>query len=208
MRLILVGPPGAGKGTQAVHLAAHFGVPHISTGDIFRTNIKGETELGKLAKSYMDVGNLVPDSVTNEMLKDRIGERDAAVGFLLLVQPPVTSQRFLWAVFAWGTITSVTYTALVLVVLHGGGWAARALSGAAFLRLATLGYGIYLVHVPLCERVVLPIAQGLLSWRTLPIPIVWAISVALLVAISAAVAYVLHLLIEKPALRLRDRIAP
>ena len=83
MRLILVGPPGAGKGTQAVHLAAHFGIPHISTGDIFRANIKGVTELGKLAKSYMDAGNLVPDSVTNEMLKDRIGHSDAQGGFLL-----------------------------------------------------------------------------------------------------------------------------
>jgi len=83
MRLILVGPPGAGKGTQAVHLAAHFGIPHISTGDIFRANIKGETELGKLAKSYMDAGNLVPDSVTNEMLKDRLTHSDAAHGFLL-----------------------------------------------------------------------------------------------------------------------------
>ena len=83
MRLILVGPPGAGKGTQAVHLAAHFGIPHISTGDIFRANIKGETELGKLAKSYMDAGNLVPDSVTNEMLKDRISHSDASGGFLL-----------------------------------------------------------------------------------------------------------------------------
>jgi len=75
MRLILVGPPGAGKGTQAVFLAAHYGIPHISTGDIFRANIKGETELGKLAKSYMDAGNLVPDSVTNEMLKDRDKKR-------------------------------------------------------------------------------------------------------------------------------------
>lgn len=83
MRLILVGLPGAGKGTQAVHLAAHYGIPHISTGDIFRANIKGETELGKLAKSYLDSGNLVPDSVTNEMLKDRIGQSDAAAGFLL-----------------------------------------------------------------------------------------------------------------------------
>ena len=83
MRLILVGPPGAGKGTQAVHLAAHYGVPHISTGDIFRANIKGETQLGKLAKSYMDAGNLVPDSVTNEMLKDRLTQSDAASGFLL-----------------------------------------------------------------------------------------------------------------------------
>jgi adenylate kinase len=83
MRLILVGPPGAGKGTQAVHLAAHFGIPHISTGDIFRSNIKGDTELGKLAKSYMDAGNLVPDSVTNEMLKDRLTHGDTSHGFLL-----------------------------------------------------------------------------------------------------------------------------
>jgi len=83
MRLILVGPPGAGKGTQAVHLSAHFAIPHISTGDIFRANIKGETELGKLAKSYMDAGNLVPDSVTNEMLKDRLTHSDTDNGFLL-----------------------------------------------------------------------------------------------------------------------------
>lgn len=67
MRLVLVGPPGAGKGTQAVHLAKHFVIPHISTGDIFRANIKGETKLGNLAKSYMDKGELVPDSVTNDM---------------------------------------------------------------------------------------------------------------------------------------------
>jgi adenylate kinase len=83
MRLILVGPPGAGKGTQAVHLAAHYSIPHISTGDIFRANIKGETELGKLAKSYMDAGNLVPDSVTNDMVKARLGEDDLGNGFLL-----------------------------------------------------------------------------------------------------------------------------
>ena len=83
MRLILVGPPGAGKGTQAVHLAAHFEIPHISTGDLFRANIKGETELGKLAKSYMDAGDLVPDSVTNAMLEDRLTHADTAPGFLL-----------------------------------------------------------------------------------------------------------------------------
>ena len=83
MRLILVCPPGAGKGTQALHLASHFGIPHISTGDIFRLNIKGETELGKLAKSYMDAGNLVPDSLTNEMVADRLTHDDAKNGFLL-----------------------------------------------------------------------------------------------------------------------------
>jgi len=83
MRIILVGPPGAGKGTQALFLANHFGIPHVSTGDLFRTNIKGQTELGKLAQSYMDVGNLVPDSVTNLMLKDRLDQVDASEGFLL-----------------------------------------------------------------------------------------------------------------------------
>ena len=83
MRLILVGPPGAGKGTQAVHLAAHYGIPHISTGDIFRHNMKNETELGILAKSYVDRGELVPDSVTNEMVKDRLTRDDAQAGFLL-----------------------------------------------------------------------------------------------------------------------------
>ena len=83
MRLILVGPPGAGKGTQAVHLASHFSIPHISTGDIFRLNIKGETKLGLHAKSFMDAGNLVPDSVTNEMVADRLTHEDAKGGFLL-----------------------------------------------------------------------------------------------------------------------------
>jgi adenylate kinase len=92
MRLILVGPPGAGKGTQAVHLAAHYRIPHISTGDIFRANLKNGTQLGKQAQSYMDRGELVPDSVTNEMVKDRLGESDLANGFLLDGFPRNTNQ--------------------------------------------------------------------------------------------------------------------
>ena len=83
MRLILVGPPGAGKGTQAVHLAEHYSIPHISTGDIFRANLKEGTPLGLQAKSYMDKGELVPDSVTNSMVKDRLDHSDTANGFLL-----------------------------------------------------------------------------------------------------------------------------
>jgi adenylate kinase len=83
MRLVLVGPPGAGKGTQAQFLAAHFSIPHISTGDIFRANLKAGTELGNQAKSFMDRGELVPDSVTNEMVKDRLTHDDVANGFLL-----------------------------------------------------------------------------------------------------------------------------
>jgi adenylate kinase len=83
MRLVLVGPPGAGKGTQAQFLAAHFSIPHISTGDIFRANLKAGTELGNQAKGFMDRGELVPDSVTNEMVKDRLTHDDAVNGFLL-----------------------------------------------------------------------------------------------------------------------------
>ncbi|MFE4824912.1 adenylate kinase [Streptomyces sp. NPDC056704] len=83
MRIVLVGPPGAGKGTQAVRLAEKLRVPHISTGDLFRANISQQTELGKLAKSYMDAGNLVPDEVTIAMVKDRIEQPDAEGGFLL-----------------------------------------------------------------------------------------------------------------------------
>ena len=92
MRLILVGPPGAGKGTQASHLAAHYKIPHISTGDIFRANLKNGTELGKKAQSFMDRGELVPDSVTNEMVKDRLGNNDVAGGFLLDGFPRNTNQ--------------------------------------------------------------------------------------------------------------------
>jgi adenylate kinase len=83
VRLVLVGPPGAGKGTQAEFIAAHFGVPKISTGDIFRANVSGGTPLGQQAKKYMDAGDLVPDEVTNAMVRDRLAEPDATDGFLL-----------------------------------------------------------------------------------------------------------------------------
>ena len=83
MRLVLVGPPGAGKGTQAQFLAAHFSIPHIATGDIFRANLKAGTELGNQAREFMDRGELVPDSITNNMVASRLEEPDALNGFLL-----------------------------------------------------------------------------------------------------------------------------
>ncbi|MFD0394489.1 adenylate kinase [Streptomyces nogalater] len=92
MRIVLVGPPGAGKGTQAVRLAEKLAIPHISTGDLFRANISRQTELGKLAKSYMDAGNLVPDEVTIAMAKDRMEQPDAEKGFLLDGFPRNVSQ--------------------------------------------------------------------------------------------------------------------
>ncbi|GAB7103803.1 adenylate kinase [Streptomyces phaeofaciens JCM 4814] len=92
MRIVLVGPPGAGKGTQATRLAETLSVPHISTGDLFRANISQQTELGKLAKSYMDKGELVPDEVTIAMAKDRMEQPDAERGFLLDGFPRNVSQ--------------------------------------------------------------------------------------------------------------------
>lgn len=83
MRIVLVGPPGAGKGTQAAFLAKNLSIPHISTGDLFRANISQGTELGRKAKSFMDAGNLVPDEVTIGMAKDRMAQPDAENGFLL-----------------------------------------------------------------------------------------------------------------------------
>ena len=83
MRVVLLGPPGAGKGTQAQIIAGRLGVPAISTGDIFRANVSGRTELGLQAKSYMDAGDLVPDEITVAMVKDRLAETDAKGGFLL-----------------------------------------------------------------------------------------------------------------------------
>jgi adenylate kinase len=83
MRLVLVGPPGAGKGTQAEFIAAHLGVPKISTGDIFRANVSQGTTLGQEAKKFMDAGDLVPDEVTVGMVRDRLAEDDAGKGFLL-----------------------------------------------------------------------------------------------------------------------------
>jgi adenylate kinase len=92
MRLILMGPPGAGKGTQATVVAAKFGIPAISTGDIFRANVSRGTPLGVEAKRYMDAGDYVPDEVTNKMVRNRIDEPDAAPGFLLDGYPRTLAQ--------------------------------------------------------------------------------------------------------------------
>ena len=91
-RFLLIGPPGAGKGTQAERLAKAFNIPAVSTGDIFRMNVKNETELGKLAKSFMDRGEYVPDSVTNDLVRDRLSHQDAAGGFLLDGYPRTADQ--------------------------------------------------------------------------------------------------------------------
>jgi len=83
VRIVLLGPPGAGKGTQAVKLAEELGVPQISTGDLFRYNISNGTDLGKEAKKYLDAGDLVPATLTNALVDDRLNDADAAAGFIL-----------------------------------------------------------------------------------------------------------------------------
>lgn len=91
-RLLIVGPPGAGKGTQAARISEAFGIPTISTGDIFRYNIANETDLGKQVKAIVDAGDYVPDSLTNALVTDRLNEADAASGFLLDGYPRTTDQ--------------------------------------------------------------------------------------------------------------------
>lgn len=92
MKLVILGPPGAGKGTQAEYIVKRYNIPHISTGDIFRENIKNNTELGKKAKSYMDKGLLVPDDLVIALVEDRLNKDDAKEGFLLDGFPRTVAQ--------------------------------------------------------------------------------------------------------------------
>lgn len=92
MRLLILGPPGAGKGTQAARIAERFGIPAISTGDIFRANIKGGTDLGKKVQNILASGQYVPDEVTNEIVADRLTQQDAQAGFLLDGYPRTLAQ--------------------------------------------------------------------------------------------------------------------
>lgn len=113
--ILLLGPPGAGKGTQAVRLAADCGVPHISTGDLFRANLKQGTELGGRAKSYMESGKLVPDELVLEMLFDRVAQPDCAGGYLLDGFPRTLPQ----AKALTESLGSQPYVALLLEVPDG-----------------------------------------------------------------------------------------
>jgi peptidoglycan/LPS O-acetylase OafA/YrhL len=121
---------------------------------------------------------------------------------------PLARRQDVATVFAWGTVTSVMYVALVLLLINTESALTRFLSSRWFLRFATLGYGIYLVHPPIITRVVLPVALVLLEDLELPLGVAWAAGLGLLLVVATAVAYGLHLVVEKPALWLRDRVAP
>lgn len=109
-------------------------------------------------------------------------------------------------VFAWGTITSVMYFGWLLLLLHGDGWIHRALSRPIYRRVATLGYGVYLLHIPLLDQFSVPVARAL-QGRHVSMLVIWPLSLGALMIASLGVAYVLHLLIEKPALWVRERLA-
>lgn len=111
-RLLIIGPPGAGKGTQAGRIAERYQIPAISTGDIFRANIKGETELGERIKAVIEAGELVPDALTNEIVADRLAQSDAADGFLLDGYPRTVDQ-----VQALDAVLAAQGTSLDAVVL-------------------------------------------------------------------------------------------
>lgn len=108
LNLVLFGPPGAGKGTQSERLIEKYGLVHLSTGDIFRANIKGETELGKLAKSYMDKGSLVPDEVTINMLRSEVMKHESPKGFIFDGFPRTTAQAVALDDFLSSLQTSIT----------------------------------------------------------------------------------------------------
>ena len=108
LNLVLFGPPGAGKGTQAAKLTSKYNLVHLSTGDIFRANIKGSTELGQLAKSYIDKGELVPDSVTINMLESEVDKNLNAEGFIFDGFPRTTPQAEALKVFLTGKETDIT----------------------------------------------------------------------------------------------------
>lgn len=130
--IVLLGPPGAGKGTQAQLISKKLGLPHISSGDIFRSNIQNQTELGKLARGYMDRGELVPDDVTIGMIRDRLSEPDCASGALLDGFPRTPAQAAaldeMLGEFQ-GTVNAVPYISVpeeVLIERLCGRWTCKA----------------------------------------------------------------------------------
>jgi peptidoglycan/LPS O-acetylase OafA/YrhL len=126
----------------------------------------------------------------------------------ILLVPWVFGQKHtqLVHVFAWGTVTSLMYFGFLLLFLHGDGWIQRSLAAPIFRRLATLGYGVYLVHIPILYAIIVPIAHAL-DARHVSMVLVWPLSLTALMGLSLGLGYILHVLIEKPSLQMRDRLA-
>ena len=142
--------------------------------------------------------------------------RRAALAFVslaclwLLLRPwAFGTQGFaLLRILSWGTVTSVMYLPWLLLLLRGNGWMARGLAARPWRTVATLGYGVYLLHIPLCRHLIVPLARWLANVRGWPVGVVWSVSLGVLLVTALVAAYVGHLVVEKPALWLRDRLAP
>ena len=176
----------------------------------FRTHTRFDTLVAGVMLAYVQERWHTP--IAN-WLKNPLARACLATPPLLclwvLMQPWMfgEAELLLVRVFCWGTLTSIMYFGWVLLLLNGsGGWVRHLLSLPIFRRVATLGYGVYLVHVPLCDKLITPVARALAK-NEWPMPIIWTLAVCALVVASLAVSYGIHLLVEKPSLRLRDRFA-
>ena len=142
LNIVLFGPPGAGKGTQAATLVTKYDLIHLSTGDIFRANIKGETELGILAKGYMDGGNLVPDQVTISMLESEVDKHPNATGFIFDGFPRTTPQAEALEVFLNGKNTTISLMLALDVQAPELGFDTTNYLPALTATIVLLGYGL------------------------------------------------------------------
>ncbi|HEX3770896.1 MAG TPA: acyltransferase [Polyangiaceae bacterium] len=195
--VIYLHPYGIGSGTAFVDMYT-------------RTHTRCDTLVCGIILAYVHFRWKAPITAWLQSPRARAALALPSLGCLwIIVQPTMFGQSAvrLVEVFSWGTLTSIMYFGWVMLILHGGdGWTRRALSWPGFRRLATLGYGVYLVHIPVCYALITPSAKRL-SEQGWSMAAVWPLSVLLLVAASLGFAYVLHVLVEKPALRLRDRVA-
>jgi peptidoglycan/LPS O-acetylase OafA/YrhL len=176
-----------------------------------RTHTRCDTLVAGIILAYVHYRWSAPISRWLESPRARAALALPSLGCLwILMHPRMFGEKavYLVQVFSWGTLTSIMYFGWVLLVLHGGnGWVRRALSAPIFRRIATLGYGVYLVHIPLCYALITPRARELVEVWGWSMAAVWPLSVIALMLASLAVSYVLHVLVEKPSLRLRDRLA-
>jgi peptidoglycan/LPS O-acetylase OafA/YrhL len=177
----------------------------------YRTHTRFDTLIAGIALAYTQFRFKEPITRWLESPFNRaLLALPAAACLYVLMQPWLFGLKWvgLVHVFSWGTLTSLMYLCWALLLLNGGvGWIHKGLSWPGFRKIATLGYGVYLVHLPLCEFLVSRVSKFLVERRAWPLGIVWPAAVLGLFALSLAVSYCLHIMVEKPSLRLRERIA-
>ncbi len=177
----------------------------------YRTHCRFDTLVAGIVLAYMHHRWRVPIARWLERPSARVALALPSLACLwILLQPWMFGDHeLLWMhVVSWGSVTSLMYVGWTLLVLAStGGWIVRTLSLDVMRRVATLGYGIYLVHLPICEYIIAPLAKSLVERHGWPMTVVWPLSVCSLFTLSLVTSYALHVLVEKPALRVRDRIA-